>query len=75
MSIKYKFMALGLRQMELAAEVKRRCAEDGTGYDCQCANVSGVLTKADRGIPFTKKEGVIYNHLLDILAEKESSRV
>jgi hypothetical protein len=67
MSIKYKFMAMGLTQAELAALVAARMEADGVDMVCDRSCVSLTMTKQAKGIPLTEKEGIVYRYLLDIL--------
>lgn len=74
MSIKYKFMAAGLTQVELAAEVGKRMEADGLSMVCDRSCVSLTLTKQAKGIPLSEKEQKVYGYLLDILEELEHGK-
>jgi uncharacterized protein YeeX (DUF496 family) len=69
MNIKYKFMDLGMTQIELADIVSKRMKEDGVNMVCDRCCVSLTLSKQKRGLPLTEKEQKVYGYLLNILEE------
>lgn len=69
MSIKYQFMAAGLTQVELAAEVSIRMKRDGVNMVCDRACVSLTLSKQAKGLPMSGKEQKVYAYLMEMSEE------
>ena len=57
-------MEAGMRQHELAAEIKRRMANDGVDLVCGRCCVSLTLSKMASGKPMTPKEQRVAAYLL-----------
>ena len=68
MNIKYRFMAAGIKQLELAMRVEKMMQADRLGWKCSRCKVSEVLGKAERGEVLVGKEIKIYEYLQQIAA-------
>ena len=68
MNIKYRFMAAGIKQLELAMRVEKMMQADRLDWKCSRCKVSEVLGKAERGEVLVGKEIKIYEYLQQIAA-------